>query len=188
MLLGADYNRGVKGLGKNKSLQLAQCEDPNFSMEFYDIFKDFNLEDLTSESLRKSRYRLFQKRLYLYCKDHSVELFGRNYPVLLNQGSFEGWPSTVAIMHYFHPIVQPYFDEEVLSDKYINMAGNGHYRNLNFNELKYFLQSLNLPQISSFDKWFHDSMHEMFLLREFLSIDESDNIGKGNMRITEEKL
>ncbi|CAI4935656.1 BTE_HP_G0127240.mRNA.1.CDS.1 [Saccharomyces cerevisiae] len=188
VLLGADYNRGVKGLGKNKSLQLVQCEDPNFSMEFYDIFKDFNLEDLTSESLRKSRYRLFQKRLYLYCKDHSVELFGRNYPVLLNQGSFEGWPSTVAIMHYFHPIVQPYFDEEVLSDKYINMAGNGHYRNLNFNELKYFLQSLNLPQISSFDKWFHDSMHEMFLLREFLSIDESDNIGKGNMRITEEKI
>lgn len=65
MLLGADYNRGVKGLGKNKSLQLVQCEDPNFSMEFYDIFKDFNLEDLTSESLRKSRYRLFQKD-YIY--------------------------------------------------------------------------------------------------------------------------
>lgn len=187
VLLGADYNRGIKGLGKSKSLQLAQCEDPNFSMEFYDIFKDFKVEDSNSESLRKSRYRTFQKKLYSYCKDHSVKLFGRNYSVLLNQGSFEGWPSTVAIMHYFHPIVQPYFDEKVLSNKYINMSGNRNYRSLNFNELKYFLQSLNLPQISSFDKWFHDSMHEMFLLREFLLHDESDSISKGYMRITEEK-
>ncbi|CAI4060243.1 hypothetical protein SKDZ_05G1140 [Saccharomyces kudriavzevii ZP591] len=187
VLLGADYNHGIKGLGKNKSLQLAQCEDPNFSMEFYDIFKDFRTEDAKLESLRNSRYEAFQERLYSYCKDHSVELFGRNYSVLLNQGSFEGWPSIVAVMHYFHPIVQPYFDEEVLSDKYINMTGNKNYRNLRFSQLKNFLQGLNLPQISNFDKWFHDSMHEMFLLREFISYGEADSVGKANMRITEEK-
>ncbi|KOG99988.1 crossover junction endodeoxyribonuclease [Saccharomyces eubayanus] len=187
VLLGADYNHGIKGLGKNKSLQLAQCKDPNFTVEFYNIFKDFKTKDSKLESLRDFQYKAFQDRIYSYCKDHSVKIFGRNYSVLLNHGSFEGWPSTVAIMHYFHPIVRPYFDEAVLSNKYINMMGNKNYRNLNFKELSFFLQSLNLPQISNFDRWFHDSMHEMFLLRELLSYNEPGSIGEGNMRITEEK-
>lgn len=180
VLLGADYNKGVQGLGKSKSAKLAQLTSPDFAMEFHDIFT-------TTESSSKRRvieYEQFKKRLYDYCKSHSVELFGRNYKTLL-QEDMHGWPSDTAIMYYFHPFLIPDLDEDVMNLRNVNMSGSPGYEDIEFTNLKNYLSAFHLPGVTDFEKWFFEMMQESFVLRHLLINDKGS---EECVRITEEKV
>lgn len=180
VLLGADYNKGVKGLGKSKSAKLAQLTSPDFAIQFHDIFN-------TIESSSKERlieYEQFKKRLFDYCKSHSVELFGRNYKTLL-QEDMQGWPSDTAIMYYFHPFLIPDLDEGVMDLRNVNMSGSPSYENIDFANLKNYLSAFHLPGVTDFERWFFEILQESFILRHLL-INEKDS--EKYMKITEEKI
>lgn len=170
ILLGADYHiKGVKGLGKEKSYQLASLKNPNFASKFYNIFNanhDNNTWDI------QYKYDNFQKELFRYCKQHSSELFGKNYSVLFGneKENFENWPPISIVKHYLNPLREEDIDIDKYLDKnaYLNVEGSTCYKQLPFDKLYSFLQELRLPQVSNFDKWFHDTMHEMFLIKYVL--------------------
>lgn len=167
ILLGADYHTGgVKGLGKEKSYQLASLKNPNFASKFYNIFnpnQSGNTWDI------QYKYDNFQKELFRYCRIHSIELFGRNYSALFGKEkeNFENWPPISIIKHYLNPLkdedinINKYLDKRV----YVNVEGSTCYKQLPFDKIYLFLQELRLPQVLDFDKWFHDTMHEMFLIK-----------------------
>lgn len=188
VLLGADYHTGgVKGLGKEKAFKIALLKDPNFAHKFYKIFELDQKENNTWD--RQYQYEQFQKDLFEYCKIHSVELFGKNYTTLLNnkKGNFENWPPTTIIDHYFHPLLDEDVDIEKFIDskRFLNVKGSVIYdKAINFMALKSFLQDIRLPQIANFDKWFHETTHEMCLLKYLLY----DNNCGSQCKITEEKI
>ncbi|CAL9736709.1 holliday junction resolvase Yen1p [Monosporozyma servazzii] len=188
VLLGADYHiGGVKGLGREKAYKIVSLKDPNFAHKFYKIFEMKEKQNNTWDI--QYQYEQFQKELFEYCKIHSVELFGRNYSTLLNneKGNFDNWPPITIINHYFHPLFDEEVDIDALFDpeRYLNVKGSVIYHSdINFMNLKSFLQDIRLPQISNFEKWFHDTMHEMCLLKYILY---DDNCGS-QCKITEEKI
>ncbi|QLQ80060.1 hypothetical protein HG537_0D00600 [Torulaspora globosa] len=180
VLLGADYNQGVKGLGKTKAAKLAQLKDPDFSMEFRSIFEPLDC----SSSSRSSRYYRFQKQLLDYCSQNSVKLFGRNYKALLGGEKMEGWPSETAVMCYFHPYLIPNLDVGVFKDKFVNMSENASYRRIDLEEVRTFLQQINPVGVTYFDRWFWGLMQESFILRYVLGIQDGT---KDLLEISEEK-
>lgn len=184
VLLGADYNeQGVKGLGKDKCYKLASLKDPNFSHEFYEIFKSIDDNDWDIQF----QYEQFQKRLFIYCKDNSVKLFGKNYAVLLKSGNdnFDNWPPISAVKHYFHPVIDSDVDIGEILDpgNFSNIHKSLVFNELDFESLKLYLKGLHLPQITDFDKWFHETMHEMYLLKYILY----DTTSSQKCKITEQK-
>lgn len=190
VLLGADYHAGgVKGLGKEKAYQVASLKDPNFAHKFYTIFEPKGKQNNKNNWDIQYQYEQFQEELFAYCKNHSKELFGKNYSILLNNknNNFDNWPPINVIRHYFHPLmdedvdINEIFDEE----KHFNVNGSVMYEeDINFNELKTFLQEIRLPQVTNFDKWFHDTMHEMCLLKYLLYNNQCGL----KCKITEEKI
>ncbi|QLL33049.1 hypothetical protein HG536_0D05700 [Torulaspora globosa] len=166
VLLGADYNQGVKGLGKAKAAKLAQLEDPDFSMEFRSIFEPLDC----SPSTRTSRYSRFQKEVLDYCSQNSVKLFGRNYKALLGGEKMEGWPSETAAMCYFHPYLIPNLDLGVFEDKFVNMSENASYKRIDLQKLRAFLEEINPVGVTHFEKWFWGLMQESFIHRYVLGL------------------
>lgn len=166
ILLGADYNQGVKGMGKVKAAKLAQLQDPDFAQWFRDIFTDL------SKRSRVSEYQTFQQELTRFCKDNSVGLFGRNYRTMLDELSLEGWPSENAIMYYFHPILIPQMDFHVLDKNNVNISDSTSYSEINFSKLEEYLSTFRLPAVAHFQKWFTETMLDSFVLRRLLSQDE----------------
>lgn len=189
ILLGADYNVGVKGLGKKKCLDIVQLTEPNFSGIFSDIFCNINNSNKTE---KEDDYARFQKSVFKYCQEHTIELFGRDYSKSLlskKNDNFEGWPSIDIVLNYFHPLISKTVDDDVTSTKYSNISGSKGYDSIDFLKLKELLQSFNLGNISNFDKWFHDTVHEMFLVKYLLYEYDENQIEKirEKVTITEEK-
>lgn len=180
VLLGADYNQGVKGLGKTKAAKLVQLKDPDFSMEFRSIFEPLEC----SASSRTSRYYRFQKQVLDYCSQNSVELFGRNYRALLGGEKMEGWPSETAVMSYFHPYLIPDLDVGVFKDKFVNMSENASYKRIDLERVQTFLQQINPVGVTHFDRWFWGLMQESFILRYVLGIQGET---KDLLEVSEEK-
>lgn len=178
VVLGADYNQGVKGMGKIKAAKLAQVREPDFAMQFRDLFSTL------SSQTRGSKYVHFQEQLTKYCRAHSVELFGRNYRNMLGEVSMEGWPSENVVMYYFHPFLIPNMDYDVFDKAYINVSGNVSYATLDFGRLKEYLSSFHLPAVANFDRWYSETMQDSFVLRHLLSTDAHL---KDCMQITDEK-
>ncbi|EDO15604.1 hypothetical protein Kpol_483p23 [Vanderwaltozyma polyspora DSM 70294] len=131
VLLGGDYNQGVKGLGKAKAAKLSQLEEPDFATLFRNIFSDVH----ASKETCQKNYASFQTKIYSYCQKHSVSLFGRNYKELFDKGKLTGWPSILAVMCYIHPIIIPNFDDKPLTDVYINSANSEVYKDIDFERL-----------------------------------------------------
>ncbi|CAR31060.1 ZYRO0E08932p [Zygosaccharomyces rouxii] len=167
VLLGADYNQGVKGMGKVKAAKLAQLQDPDFAQRFRDMFADLRRRPQLSE------YQNFQQELTEFCKDHSVELFDRNYRAMLGELSLEGWPSLNAIMYYFHPILIPQMDFQVFDKSNVNISGSNGYKEINFLQLQAYLGDFRLPAVTNFEKWFTETILDSFLLRRLLSQDRN---------------
>ncbi|GAV54632.1 hypothetical protein ZYGR_0AN01000 [Zygosaccharomyces rouxii] len=167
VLLGADYNQGVKGMGKVKAAKLVQLQHPDFAQRFRDMFADLRRRPQPSE------YRIFQQELTQYCKDNSVELFDRNYRAMLDELSLEGWPSLNAIMYYFHPILVPQMNFQVFDKSNVNISDSSGYKEINFLQLQTYLGDFRLPAVTNFDKWFSETILDSFVLRRLLSQDRS---------------
>lgn len=180
ILSGADYNQGVKGLGKAKAMKLAQLSNPNFALRFRDIFASLE----TDVSERTLKYAEFQQDVFHYCQDHSKSLFGRNYSSMLSTNGFEDWPTDLVVLHYFHPFTAGTLNHSIFNSNHSNVSGNLGYDLIKFNELGDYLKTFNLPGVTHFDKWFHETMHQSFLLHFILYSKSSfDSI----LKITEEK-
>ncbi|CAD1784825.1 similar to Saccharomyces cerevisiae YER041W YEN1 Holliday junction resolvase [Maudiozyma barnettii] len=189
ILLGADYNTGVKGLGKVKSLKIVELRNPNFGEIFHDIFNDIND---SNKSKKEIEYISFQKMVYMYCQKNTKSLFGRNYGGSLlsnDKDNFEGWPSIDIVLHYFHPSVRLSFNNSLIQPSFSNIHSSQGYDRINFLELKDILEKYEFGNITNFDRWFHNTMHEMFLVKYMLySNKESDSETlRKNVKITEEK-
>ena len=179
VLMGNDYSNGIKGLGKNKAFKLATLRSPNFSTRFYQI-----VHDLTGGNMagKHEEYMAFQREVFAYCREHSTELFGRDYSGSIfssSIGNFEGWPDISIVMHLARPLAKRPFYRGLIEPNFTNISGSRTYRHINFHELKVFLQAqFKLPNITNFDRWFHDTMHEMFLVKflmyEFSTSNEHD--------------
>ncbi|KAM3160391.1 Yen1 [Lachancea thermotolerans] len=180
-LLGADYNQGIRGLGSKKAAKLAQLTTPNFAETFKDIFEDHS----QPSELRRKRYLEFQKALFEHCFIHSKELFGRNY-FSSNSAGFQGWPSDVAIMHYFHPILSPRVNRESLGVHYINVSGNSNFMKGDVADLMNLLEELEFKGITDFGRWFHEMVHSTFLLKEILYGNRTREELTRLVKITEE--
>lgn len=167
VLLGADYNQGVKGMGKVKAAKLAQLRNPDFARKFRDIFANLRHRP------QLSTYQNFQRELTEYCRDYSVKLFNRKYRVLLDELSLEGWPSLNAIMYYFHPILIPQMNFRVFDKCNVNISGSSGYKNIDFLELQTYLGDFRLPAVTNFGKWFTETILDSFVLRHLLSQDRS---------------
>ena len=162
VLLSADYHIYViKGLGKEKSYQLASIKIPNFTGGFYNIFdssKTGNTWDI------QYHYGTFQEDFVRYCQRHSTGLFSRHYSVLFGNENenFENWPPIQIINHYLNPVKDEDINIETYLDKnlYLNVEVLTSYNQLQFDEIFLFLQKLRVPQVTNFDKWFRDTMHE----------------------------
>ncbi|CCK70033.1 crossover junction endodeoxyribonuclease KNAG_0D02840 [Huiozyma naganishii CBS 8797] len=184
-LLGGDYNsQGVKGLGSEKALKLARLERPNFSEEFAKILNG-EVEEGVSMNLA---YVTFQHKLFRFCQSHGKEIFGKNYNNSLlsaDKHNFENWPQLSTLRHYSHPRYDDSVNIDSVFNKlvYANVQHNKGYDTIDFDRLRDFLLSVKLPQIVDFDKWFHETFHEMFLLK-YLLYDEG---GVTNAKITDEK-
>lgn len=183
ILLGADYNQGVKGLGKAKSAKLAQLRDPDFAKQFRQIFG--TIENPFEPASRESKYKKFQEELLEHCSQNSLELFGRNYRALLKKENMEGWPSETAIMYYFHPYLVPKLDLSVFDNDYVNMSEGPSYQEIEFKKLEAFLSDINLVGVTNFNRWFTEAMLESFVLRHLL--DDGPYL-QDEMKITEEKV
>lgn len=181
VLLGADYNQGVKGLGKTKSAVLAQLRDPDFAMQFRSIFQ--NVEH--NASLRTSRYLKFQEDLLNYCSLNSVKLFGRSYKALVNREKMEGWPSETAVMFYFHPYLIPNLNISIFEKTHTNMSGSTSYRNFDLEKLQNFLREINPFGVTHFDRWFQGLTQESFILKYIL---QNDSDLEAKVEITDEKI
>lgn len=191
VLLGGDYNTGVKGLGKVKSLEIVKMTDPDFSSRFYDLFHNINEQN---QKEKESEYLKFQADLFNYCRAHTLDLFGRNYQgVLLHKDKegFEGWPTIDIVVHYFHPSMLRTFDPYCTAPIFSNITKSKGYDKVDFLTLRLMLQRFELGNVTNFDKWFHETMHEMFLLKyilyEFGKTEEEDERCRSLMKITEEK-
>ncbi|AQZ12622.1 YEN1 (YER041W) [Zygosaccharomyces parabailii] len=178
VILGADYNHGVKGMGKTKAAKLAQLRDPDFALQFRRLFGDLK------NTCRDSDYEHFQEKVIQYCRANSVELFGRNYRAMLGEVSLEGWPSKTAVMYYFHPVLIPAMDLSVFDKANLNINGNVNYQSLDFKKLKEFLVTFKLPAVANFDGWYAETMQEPFVLRHILTNREQLT---DYMQVTEEK-
>ncbi|CCF60099.1 hypothetical protein KAFR_0J00310 [Kazachstania africana CBS 2517] len=189
VLLGADYNQGVKGLGKDKCLKIVQLTNPDFAMRFYNIFSNTRSNDST----KTSKYIKFQKDLFAYCQKNSVELFGRNYSKTLlsaERDNFEGWPAVEIVSYYFHPLLDTNFDKRLLcKEMFSNIKDSKIYEKIDFFELKTCLEQLKMPSITDFDKWFHSLVHEMFLVKFLVNEEGKMDFMKNKLlKITEEKV
>ncbi|CUS24199.1 LAQU0S14e02432g1_1 [Lachancea quebecensis] len=180
-LLGADYNQGIRGLGSKKAAKLAQLTTPNFAETFKNIFEDYSQRS----DIRRKRYLKFQGALFEYCCVHSKELFGRNY-FSSKSASFQGWPSDIAIMHYFHPVLSPHVNRKSLSEHYVNVSGNSNFTIDNTTKLMNLLEGLKFNGITDFKKWFHDMVHSTFLLKEILYGNRTHQDLAQLVKITEE--
>ncbi|SMN22733.1 similar to Saccharomyces cerevisiae YER041W YEN1 Holliday junction resolvase [Maudiozyma saulgeensis] len=190
ILLGADYNTGVKGLGKVKSLKIVEHKEPNFGQLFHDIFNDI---DDTNKLQKEVEYERFQKTVYQYCQKHTKSLFGKNYGGSLlstDKDNFEGWPSIDIVLHYFHPSMNKVFNDSVLEPTYSNINRSQGYDRIDFLALKDLFQKYEFGNITNFDRWFHNTMHEMFLLK-YILYGQNDGVDaetlRHNVKITEEK-
>lgn len=186
ILLGADYNTGVKGLGKIKSLNIVKHKKPDFSQQFYDIFNNITYENI---SVKRHQYETFQKEMFAYCQKHSKSLFGRNYGESLlskDKDNFENWPSIDIVLHYFHPSMSRSFNEGLVHDTYSNIHGSKGYDKINFTDLKTNLIEMEFGNVTNFNRWFHSTMHEMFLIK-YINYCNDNEILKNNIMITEEK-
>ncbi|KAG0672333.1 hypothetical protein C6P45_003017 [Maudiozyma exigua] len=186
ILLGADYNTGVKGLGKIKSLGIVKHKKPDFSRNFYDIFNNITIEN---KEQKQTQYEKFQKDIYTYCQKHSKALFGRNYGESLlskNKDNFENWPSIDVVLHYFHPSILQTFNKEPLNNKYANIHGSRGYDKVDFTKLKITLADMEFGNVTNFDRWFHSTMHEMFLIK-YINYSNDNEVLRKNIIITEEK-
>ena len=193
VLMGNDYSYGIKGLGKNKAFKLATLKNPDFSSKFYEVVHDLTKENM---AVKCEEYTAFQREVFEYCREHSTELFGRDYSGSIfnnSLGNFEGWPDISIVMHLARPLAKKPFYRELIEPKFTNISGSDTYRHINFLELKAFLQvQFKLPNITNFDRWFHDTMHEMFLVKflmnEFPASNDYDLLQlRKNFKITSEK-
>lgn len=182
ILLGADYNEGIKGLGRAKSAKLAQLREPDFAKKFHMIFG--TIENPFEPAARETKYKEFQKDLLQYCSQNSVELFGRNYRALLSKENMEGWPSETAVMYYFHPYLIPDLNHCIFDRKYVNMSENSDFKAIDFVKLEEFLRDIHLSGVTHFKRWYKETVHESFVLRHLLN---DDLISQNDLRITEEK-
>lgn len=180
VLLGADYNQGIRGLGKTKAAKLAELENPDFAKQFRSIFE--TIDDSTS--LRGERYSRFQEELLNYCKQNSVKLFGRNYRALLGGETMKGWPSETAVMCYFHPFLIPNLDIAVFDAKYVNMSEGSSYKRVDWQKVRIFVEHIRPVGVTHVDKWFWTLIQEAFILRHVLELHgEADD----QLEISEEK-
>ncbi|CCH62992.1 hypothetical protein TBLA_0I03380 [Henningerozyma blattae CBS 6284] len=182
VLLGADYNDGVKGLGKVKAAKLSYSTAPDFSLKFRKIFENIDQE----KKRRIEKYDSFKKEVFEYCKNHSVQLFGRNYKTLLGEDAFEGWPIEYVVMFYFHPYLL-YSVEDWMRNLDFDDCTEckiDDLEKIQFSSLHKYLRKGQIYGVTNFDRWFHSTMHESFLLR-YIWLNNS--IDKKIMKITEEK-
>lgn len=179
-LLGADYNEGVKGLGRVKAEKIAFSKSPNFSELFKNIFNDINRDRV----FREMQYETFKKYLANYCQMHSKELFGRNYKNLLGEETFDTWPNELAVLFYFHPFINHMIDKSILPLNKMELENNKIFETINFNRLYYLLKE-EITGVANFEKWFHITCHEAYLLKYILSHNKPKS---KIVKITEEKI
>lgn len=182
VLLGADYSQGIKDLGVNKASNIALLREPNFTHEFREIFH--TTHKLPNE--RMVMYKAFQKRLFSYCQNNTVSLFGKEYRAMFRHGKFEGWPSDIVVMHYFHPFIKPDIDDTVFSCEHVNISGDLHLDGTNFRKLQAVLRQHKFARILNFEKWFHETMHQSLLLKKLLYGHEKEGVLDQKMRVTEQ--
>lgn len=182
ILLGADYNQGIKGLGKTKSARLAQLRDPDFAAQFRHIFG--TIENPFEPEAREVKYKTFQEKVLKYCSENSVKLFGRNYKAFLSKENMEGWPSQTAVMYYFHPYLVPDLDRSFFDSRYVNMSENLSYQDIQFEKLQAYLSDIHLSGVTHFKRWYTEAMQESFVLRHLLN---DGPYFYDEMKITEEK-
>lgn len=164
VLTGADYSKGLRGIGKKKALSIAQSESPDFSAQFSNIFD--NLNDKSYTDIDK-QYSKFKNDLRDYCKKNSSSLFGMNYRTL----DFQDWPSIIQVCHYFHPLVDnKLFDWARQASENSSTTNTKGYQNINFKKLYELLETMNLPNVIHFNKWFHNMIHEMFITK-FIAVE-----------------
>ncbi|CCE61668.1 hypothetical protein TPHA_0A05940 [Tetrapisispora phaffii CBS 4417] len=182
VFLGADYNKGIKGLGKEKSIILSSLRNPDFSNQFLSIFNSLNTSDLEQES----KYQSFQQEITEYSRNNSLKLFGRNYKSLFSSPKLDGWPSKTAIMYYVNPFVIPNFEPSCFSKEYTNISGSSSFIEIDYNPIRNFLNDLEIKQIAYFDKWFCETLSISFLLK-FIKLPNNNNLCK-YMEIIEERV
>ncbi|SCU86507.1 LAMI_0D02388g1_1 [Lachancea mirantina] len=181
VLLGADYNQGVRGLGPKKSTDIALHKMPCFADELAEIFKDFrkNAND------RRAQYEAFKTGLFNYCRAESKRLFGRKYFSEETEG-FKGWPSDTAVMFYMHPLLNPELPLFCFKPGFVNVSGKANMPEVRFRELETILMEKEYRRISDLTRWLHEWAHEAFLLKKILyEKDNADELTKAT-KIVEE--
>lgn len=177
ILLGADYNAGIKNLGYQRAARISQWCNPNFSENFWNLFAT----GVTFDKDKELDYQIFQRELFKYCRNNCKKMFGQNIKTIIYGNSFTEWPHAFVILKYFHPIVMPEIKKEVFTNKYNNTTGNFHP----CKNLPSKLLSIGIDDaLSNFSRWYHNFIHTCALIK---TIAHGHDEIFCNFKITDEK-
>ncbi|AET38287.1 crossover junction endodeoxyribonuclease Ecym_2570 [Eremothecium cymbalariae DBVPG len=180
ILVGADYNTGLRHLGLKRAWSITQWANGRFSSHLWTICPQLKEENTEGESF----YDQFKLELIEECQKNAKQIFGQNLHVFTRSSDTTvfNWPSINAIQSYYDPKVHKInFGGRLFTKGNSAMGKFQPFSNL-YNLL---LDNRIHNLLKDFNTWYHQVVHTCALLKTILY---DDNQATGNMKITETKV
>ncbi|CAH02645.1 crossover junction endodeoxyribonuclease [Kluyveromyces lactis] len=169
LLVGSDYNGGVKGLGGKRAAILSKSREPDISKKLPAVLADAKFEE---KAKIQHKWEEFGEDILRTIKKNGKTLFGMNLKSMNSLSRFKDWPDVTVGLFYRDPIVQNF-----------DLSSKPTHADVKFEEVEAFMKLNGIPRfLMNFDKWFHEFLHQCFIVSYIWKHPDPFN---GNYRLTE---